>query len=166
MKVIISEVVLVRMPPVKGFWSRFFDAQQFKLKKDVRFIIGSWRGTIKKDLVLDFASIPRILKPFFPDSIIFGNGALLHDWLYANGIMGKRICDSVLAGLIQDVDGGTNLQAEIVFMGVHLFGFRAWNKHRRRERVEANASLTSKSALAHDPINETAPKGNKAKIIN
>ena len=135
MNVVVSPVILERVPHVKGtpWWKRLLQPQLWVVRQDVIVCIGEWTHTIPAGLVTDFASVPRCVKWLLPDTINYGTAALVHDNLYKNGNMGKIICDAVLKGMIQDLDEGTGWQAEIVFLSVHVFGWFAWRGHRKRE---------------------------------
>ncbi|MFA6560726.1 MAG: DUF1353 domain-containing protein [Verrucomicrobiia bacterium] len=130
-------VELVRPPDSLKWYQRLWYAQRWRVIDKVRVEIceGSHQHIIEVDagLVTDFASVPRLFKIFFPESMIIGVGALVHDQLYKTGEVGKRIADAILAGLLQDCDGATNFQAELFFLAVHMFGFAAWNQHREKD---------------------------------
>lgn len=120
-----------------GLWKRLVSPQQWRVLEDVVVEIGEGdhrhKIVVPAGLVTDFASIPRLLKPFSPDSINYGTAALVHDALYKSGEVGKRVCDALLAGLILDCNEGNSVQAELVFLGVHFFGGFAWMKHRANQ---------------------------------
>lgn len=137
MKVSVSPVYLEPLPfdPSWGFWRRLIEPKRFRVVNTIHLNIGEQdhlhRMIIPSGLVTDMASLPKFLKPFSPDSINSGTAALVHDSLYKSGEVGKVVADALLKGLILDLGEGNAVQAELVFLGVHLFGHFAWNKHRR-----------------------------------
>jgi len=112
--------------------------QRWRILRDVTVQIGAGAHrhlvTVRRGLVTDFASVPKFIRPLFPDRICYGVGALVHDHLYKSGEVGKVIADALLKGLLLDCDGAAEWQAEIFFQAVHLFGFVAWRKHRLTQR--------------------------------
>lgn len=130
MRVTCSQLLIEPIPTKRG-------PQRFQLAAPFEIQIFSTDGEHRHHLrvpagfVTDFASIPRPLKWLFPDSINYGRAALVHDQLYADGHVGKVIADALLKGLIEDLKEGGPVVAELVFLGVHLFGFVAWRQHRQ-----------------------------------
>ena len=140
MKVVVSEVELEPLPPdpTWGWWRRLTENSLSRVMKPFTVDIGQGdhRHVIEvpAGLVTDGASIPRFLQPLFFDSVVRGVAAIVHDNLYKSGEVGKVMCDAILKGLIIDLGEAGEIQAEMVFLGVHLFGFIAWNKHRREDK--------------------------------
>lgn len=73
----------------------------------------------------DFASVPRILWLFFSPWDVYGNAAVIHDWLYWNQELTREESDNIfLQGMIE---------LEVVlykrfclYHAVRLFGWWAW----------------------------------------
>ena len=131
------KVERLRPPVGLSWWKRVTWVQLWMVLEPVRIEIGAGNHhhviEVDAGLITDFASIPKPLKWFFPDYIVYGTGAFAHDQLYKTGEVGKRVADGLLAWLLIEYDEACQVTAEIVFLGVHLFGFRAWNQHRKED---------------------------------
>lgn len=146
MKVIATELVVerVKLPAGLSLWKRLTTPQGWRVCKTLTVIIESADANHGHTIIVpagtftDFASVPRWLKPLLPESLLYSTAAVVHDRLYKSGEVGKRIADAMLAGLLQDCDGATNFEAELFFLAVHLWGFAAWNAHRRNDGPAVN----------------------------
>ena len=78
----------------------------------------------------DGASTPRIIWDAIPPFGRYWPACVIHDWLYRDTKRDKTFCDNVLyeAMLALGVDVET---AKIIYEGVHLFGWKAFNDDRR-----------------------------------
>jgi len=153
MLVIISNPIRVEaLPPPAGlnFWQKLFYRQRWKVLRDIEVRIGSGAHRhivrVAAGLVTDFATVFRPFEWCFPERMVRGTGALVHDQLYKSGEVGKRISDAILAGLLVDCDGAEEWQAEIFFIAVHVLGFAAWRGHRRAKAISSQPSAVSGGA--------------------
>jgi len=81
----------------------------------------------------DLSSVPRMLWWWAPPHGPYTPAAVLHDWLYASGIYSKRQADKWFHQHMLAC-GVRPTMARTKYIAVRLFGRRAWNKHRNRER--------------------------------
>ena len=108
--------------------------------------------TVVSNIIIDFASTPRIIWNIYPP---IGDGywriALLHDYLYRvlgfaalkNGKivhgLSRKLCDQYFyEGIIYECETYTNLsrfrillRAKIMYIGVRLGGWITWNKYKK-----------------------------------
>lgn len=78
---------------------------------------------VPKDYVFDGASIPKILQPMLgkKDSPEFLLAACVHDFLYWNFDMDRRMADETFYHLLR-ASGVSNWKAAIFYLGVRSFG--------------------------------------------
>jgi len=88
---------------------------------------------IPKGLVVDGASVPRLLWPFMPPDGLHRGGALFHDWGYIrqghlqNGmLLTKRQMDQAFYNLMVQA-GVSERRAGIAYQAVNHFGYSAWD---------------------------------------
>lgn len=78
----------------------------------------------------DFASVPRILWPILPPTGSYTKAAVLHDWLYWEGLTTRAEADAYFLEAMRDC--GTALwQRVLIYMGVRIGGWWTWNNYRR-----------------------------------
>jgi len=84
-----------------------------------------WLYYIPAGFRTDGASIPWIVQPFIRKGGKLFGPAVIHDYLYRNGIGSKRMADSVFryAMILNEVP---KRKRELVYTAVHLFGGPAW----------------------------------------
>lgn len=107
---------------------------QWLLLEDVTIDFAGKQRVIKAGLKFDFASIPRWLKPFFPDDAIFSEAALVHDDAYSTGWVSKWIADALLAEMMDQK--GRKIVGLLMWLGVVIGGHFAWNAHRAKDEIK------------------------------
>ena len=78
----------------------------------------------------DFASVPRIFWAIISPVDKHGKAAVLHDYLYAEGLYKRKRCDEIFLEAM-DVLGVNDTKKYIMYYMVRLFGWYAWWKCRR-----------------------------------
>jgi hypothetical protein len=87
----------------------------------------------------DFASIPRFFHRLLPKNGDYDAAAVVHDWLYATGDFSKDTADRVFLEAMKCL-GVSAWKRTSMYQAVNLFGFAAWNGHRRRQESNVNHS--------------------------
>ena len=99
-----------------------------------RVRIGQLSFIIPRDFEFDMASVPRFLKPFLDDRACYGIAAAAHDWLYKVG-QPKGTADGAFLDLLR-YQGIPTWQRVVMVEAVALFGGKAYQAHRRAERLQ------------------------------
>jgi hypothetical protein len=82
----------------------------------------------------DIASIPRIFWPILSPFDEYAKAAVLHDWLYFTGMFPKVETEAIFKEAME-VLNVPKWKIFCLYWAVYLFGFFAWNKHRRKEKL-------------------------------
>lgn len=108
-------------------------------------IRGKWNGLnyrVPKGFESDGVSTPSILWPIIsppvhPHTI---RGGIIHDWLYRHQPRGwtREQADKVFRDVIEE-DGLTPLQADLAYIGLRMFGDKAWDENAKRRLIERAA---------------------------
>jgi len=88
--------------------------------------------TVPKGFFTNFASTPKFLWPILPPLDHYGKAAVVHDFLYRTPEFGYTKHDADL--ILKEACNVLNVKSWKVFLlyyAVKLFGFHAWNKHRK-----------------------------------
>lgn len=91
--------------------------------------------TVPAGMVTDLASTPRLLWPLLPPTGSYAPAAILHDYLYLRGTLnGEPItrarADRIFLDAMKALGVGW-LTRRIVYLGVRIGGWAAWNAHRQ-----------------------------------
>jgi hypothetical protein len=86
---------------------------------------------VPEGFVTDFASIPRALHRLLPKNGEYDAPALVHDWLYATAPCDRATADDVFLEAMESLNVPWWKRASM-YRAVRLFGWAAWNAHRRR----------------------------------
>ena len=78
----------------------------------------------------DFASIPRLLWVILPRWGKYGNGAVIHDWLYWDQKRDRDEADNILLEAMGVLEVSP-WQKYPIYWAVWIFGRFAWNKNKR-----------------------------------
>lgn len=93
--------------------------------------------TVKSGFETDFSSIPTALQWIVRWSRVDIAG-VVHDWLYATGVMKRRRADEIWRTLALSGSHHANLfQAYICWIGLLACGWYSWKRHSRdRQKVQ------------------------------
>lgn len=91
------------------------------------------RYTVPAGFITDFASVPRLLWPILPPYGRYGKAAVLHDYLYRSGIVGRCEADIIFKEAME-VLGVARWKRRVLYAGVRLFGAKRFNKFRKERR--------------------------------
>ena len=119
--------------------------RQFKILEPFRYWIDELHKgpviTVTEGFITDFASVPRILWAIFPPYGRYGKSAVVHDWLYKTGMYDKKRCDEIFLEAME-VRGVSWITRNTLYYAVRVFGFIAWNKHRKADLANPLKSIT------------------------
>ena len=96
-------------------------------------LLGAWID-VPAGFETDFASIPRFLHRLLPKNGEYDAPAIVHDWLYANGLYHKDTADKIFLEALTSI-GVAPWKRQAMYRAVVMFGFKAWNDHRDTERT-------------------------------
>lgn len=80
----------------------------------------------------DFASIPRLLWIVLPPVGAYDRAAVVHDYLYADGLCTREEADAVLLEAMR-ASGVSEGTAGVIYRGVRIGGWWAWRQHRKQD---------------------------------
>ncbi len=121
----------MKQPLLIPIWYK--DSEAYQVFEDYIFVTRGESYIVPKGLVVDGASVPRMLWWFKPPDGEHRAAALAHDWLYLNkGVMPgrtftRRDCDQVFHDLLLQ-SGLSDGEASLLFAGVRLGGWVTWRK--------------------------------------
>ena len=92
---------------------------------------GGEKIVVPKGFITDLASVPWPASLIIPKSGRFNSAAVLHDFLYFTKLFSRKKSDLIFYQAMQ-VLGVPLLKRWLMHKSVRLFGWLAWNKHRKR----------------------------------
>lgn len=98
------------------------------------FWVDGKRHEIPAGFIWDGNSIPRISWTFTgtPWQMELLCAGLIHDYCYRHAIFSRKVCDQI-HNLCAKKHGVSRYNAGKMYYALRSFGWRAWNKHRKRE---------------------------------
>lgn len=114
----------------------YLDGRQWKVLETFVYHVGAedsgFAIKVPKGFITDFASIPRFFWRVLPPTGKYGKAAVLHDWLYSYGNYARIYADSVFLEAMQVLQVPP-WQRYAMYKAVRMFGWIAWNKHRKKK---------------------------------
>ncbi len=105
----------------------------------------SWLLQVPEGFWSDGGSVPTLLWSILrvhPLDPRFARSFFLHDFVYATGFQTRKVCDELmLSGCIYDK--APEYIRELVYRGVRLGGWVAWNRYRARSSLQLQKSINS-----------------------
>ena len=135
-------------------WSDTFvqfsrDMRHARLTRSMRYAVRGMVFVVPREFATDFASIPRFLWRVLPPWGDYGHAAILHDWLYRSGKVTRGEADKCLLEVMWR-DGVAHWKMLVIYAGVRVGGWKAWNAHRKGEALESEQRLKAlREKLAH-----------------
>lgn len=86
--------------------------------------------TVPMGFETDFASVPRALWSILPPFGMYGEAAVVHDYLYSTQHFARATADAVLMEAMES-SGVAWLTRRTIYCMVRLFGWHAWRQHQR-----------------------------------
>jgi hypothetical protein len=81
--------------------------------------------TVPEGFQTDFASVPRLFWWIIPTWGSYGNAAVIHDFLYQNGLRTRKEADDIFLEAM-GVLGTSWLTRHIMYWAVRIFGYFAY----------------------------------------
>lgn len=109
------------------------DGVHWVLKSQLDYWMNDENGSsvisIPAGFVTDFASVPRIFWNIFPPWGRYGNGSILHDWLYTKQEFTRARSDRIFLDAMAAL--GVNwISRWTIYLALRSGGWIAWNQHR------------------------------------
>ena len=114
--------------------------KEIKLLEEITFTLpDSQELTVKPGFVFDGATIPQICWTTIghPLEHRFIYAALLHDALYASRYLPRKEADRYFLQFLKEFSGVGKYTAGKMYLGVRLFGEKAWNEKTDDQIAEA-----------------------------
>lgn len=122
------------------------DGKTFTLLKEFDYEIGKLGSgrIIRVDVgfITDFASVPQIFWNIFPPWGRYGKAAVLHDWNYTKQEFTRSFCDDILDESMEALQVNW-ITRHLIWSGVRLGGWVAWNQHKKENQNGRNTTDTS-----------------------
>jgi hypothetical protein len=116
--------------------SPFSDGKTWYLRSDFGYEVGDEGSAdfidVPKGFATDFASVPRPLWWIFPKWDIYGNAAVIHDFLYYDQKRSRAGADKVFLEAMGVLDVPA-WRKYTLYYAVSWFGFLAWRANARRK---------------------------------
>ena len=91
---------------------------------------------IPAGFITDLASVPPlvpgVVRALFRGPLETATAAILHDYLYATGVVSRRKADALFYEALI-ATGETRTGAYLMWLGVRVGGWSSWRKHRARK---------------------------------
>jgi hypothetical protein len=104
---------------------RMLDDYRFQVLAPFVYHIGKYPServvVVPDGTVTDLATVPRVLWAIFPPHGKYAKAAIIHDYLYANGIGTKEFADKVFLEAMA-VLGVPKTKRTLMYWAVRLFG--------------------------------------------
>lgn len=101
------------------------------VSKDLRDIRIPVKITVPARYIIDFASIPRMLRGVLNVNGRSRRPAGIHDWLYGSQELPREICDQIFKQALI-AEGMKPWQAQVYYLGVRSGGWVPWGKRLKR----------------------------------
>lgn len=115
------------------------DGKTWKLAQEFDYNMGDEGGVqidVPQGFVTDFASVPQIFWNVLPPWGAYGKAAVLHDWLYHEQTYTRAKTDKIFLEAMT-VLGVSALRKYVIYAGVRLGGWKAWNEHAKENKGAA-----------------------------
>ncbi len=109
------------------------DARHDIVEKPLIFQGRDQRFEVPVGFVTDMASVPRAFWTLWPPVGVYSLAAVLHDYLYATGIVSRKDADGIFRRAMR-VSGTGRFTRWPLYWGVRLGGWFAWRKHRKSDK--------------------------------
>jgi hypothetical protein len=127
------------------------DGKRWRLVKELTYHIGSADSdntvTAVCGFCTDFASVPRLFWWVIPKWGKYGNGAVIHDWLYWEQKRTRTEADDILLEAM-DVFNVAPWKKQIIYYAVRLFGWIAWMRNAGEKKNDFNRVLQTEQIKA------------------
>lgn len=125
--------------------SKLYDGEHWQLLEEFDYCVGSKESLeiihIPLGFITDFASVPKIFWNILPPTGSYGKAAVVHDYLYSvlgdppiafmTGEYTRKECDMILKEAMVVLNCSW-LCRTVVYNGVRVGGWVAWNNYKRK----------------------------------
>ena len=109
------------------------DGKSWVIVGDFGYDIGeegsSEKVDVERGFVTDFASVPRVLWWVLPKWGLYGNAAVIHDWLYWEQSTSRKRADDLLLEAMEVLEV-PSLKKKAIYSAVRTFGGWAWKRNK------------------------------------
>ncbi len=105
---------------------RFHDGDVWELLRPYPYIGKRWRGVVPRGFMTDFASVPRAFWPVLPPTGQYGPAAVIHDYLYRNGLTSRADADWTFREAMERLGVGW-FTRQTMYLAVRSFGWAAYH---------------------------------------
>jgi len=88
---------------------------------------------VPSGFITDFASVPRIFWAVISPIDTHAKAAVIHDYCYYMALYSRKRCDEIFLEAL-NVLNVPEWKAHCMYRAVRIGGWRAWSKHRKREK--------------------------------
>jgi hypothetical protein len=89
--------------------------------------------SVPEGFLTDLASVPRVPIAYWLAGGECDEAAVIHDYAYAKGMVPRAMADAVFKEAAL-VSGQSAWRVQLMFLGIRLGGWKAWNDHRSRDQ--------------------------------
>jgi hypothetical protein len=93
---------------------------------------------VPEGFVTDFASVPRLPLAFLLTGESAHEAAVIHDYIYSRNLLPRAAADAVFREAM-GATGEPSWRSWLMYLGVRLGGWVAWNNHRSTDAVKGAA---------------------------
>ncbi len=119
---------------------------------DIGEVGSSRKVVVERGFVTDFASVPRVLWWVLPKWGIYGNAAVIHDWLYWDQQTTRKEADEILLEAMA-VLHVSDLKKKAIYTAVRTFGGWAWKRNKWDKNSGFNRVITDTVVASSVTIN-------------
>jgi len=116
------------------------DMRLARLVRPMTFAVRGMLFHVASGFETDFASIPRLLWRVLPPWGRYGRGAILHDYLYRTAKVTRLEADRCFLEQMA-ADGVGRARRWVIYAGLRVGGWKAWNAIRKRQALESERRL-------------------------
>ncbi len=108
------------------------DGKSWVIMRDFGYDVGAEGSNdtvnVEPGFVTDFASVPRVLWWAFPKWGLYGNAAVIHDWLYWEKNRSREEADRIMLEAMEVLHVPRYKQI-LIYHAVRMFGGWAWQRN-------------------------------------
>lgn len=100
---------------------KVIDTRKYELVQPFSYTSHNINVYIPAGFITDFASVPRLFWALMPPNGRYTKAAIIHDYMYHNGMATKKDADLVFKSAMKQL-GVPKWKAEIMYFAVRIFG--------------------------------------------
>ena len=113
------------------------DSTTYKLNSNLTYENDNYKITVKKGMITDGASIPRLFWSIIgcPMNGKYVGSALIHDGLYSSEIISRKDADDIFLDMLKNNEVST-LKRYAMYYAVRIGGHFVWKNHTKESVLE------------------------------